>query len=212
MTNSRDSRLRLSITGTQSRLAPSNSANRSVSDRSFGGNTAVQYVSECISRSAPCGRCFIATTVSPCDRPSRQYCCTSARASPDSDSTYPTSSNATMVLASGRHSRCSSPVIFCSWYSRRRVPISFVCGQNTTFGCCRTSSQLSTMGHPSRWIVLSAGLVQMTTAPVCRWVMRSRSWVHISHVLPEPVRSEEHTSELQSRRDLVCRLLLEKKK
>src|SRR5690349_23979929 len=29
---------------------------------------------------------------------------------------------------------------------------------------------------------------------------------------PCPVRSEEHTSELQSRRDLVCRLLLEKKK
>src|SRR5690349_22798262 len=30
--------------------------------------------------------------------------------------------------------------------------------------------------------------------------------------LPQPPRSEEHTSELQSRRDLVCRLLLEKKK
>src|SRR6266496_5462868 len=29
---------------------------------------------------------------------------------------------------------------------------------------------------------------------------------------PAPGRSEEHTSELQSRRDLVCRLLLEKKK
>src|SRR5438874_10552401 len=29
---------------------------------------------------------------------------------------------------------------------------------------------------------------------------------------PHPLRSEEHTSELQSRRDLVCRLLLEKKK
>src|SRR5206468_7201227 len=28
----------------------------------------------------------------------------------------------------------------------------------------------------------------------------------------EPLRSEEHTSELQSRSDLVCRLLLEKKK
>src|SRR5690349_23960342 len=28
----------------------------------------------------------------------------------------------------------------------------------------------------------------------------------------EPRRSEEHTSELQSRRELVCRLLLEKKK
>src|SRR5690349_23929987 len=29
---------------------------------------------------------------------------------------------------------------------------------------------------------------------------------------PSSARSEEHTSELQSRRDLVCRLLLEKKK
>src|SRR6266536_6392773 len=29
---------------------------------------------------------------------------------------------------------------------------------------------------------------------------------------PDPGRSEEHTSELQSRVDLVCRLLLEKKK
>src|SRR5690349_23043062 len=29
---------------------------------------------------------------------------------------------------------------------------------------------------------------------------------------PQRKRSEEHTSELQSRRDLVCRLLLEKKK
>src|SRR5690349_24264744 len=32
---------------------------------------------------------------------------------------------------------------------------------------------------------------------------------HIGHRV---LRSEEHTSELQSRRDLVCRLLLEKKK
>src|SRR5262245_64601596 len=36
----------------------------------------------------------------------------------------------------------------------------------------------------------------------------------MSFVLPDPsiVRSEEHTSELQSLRHLVCRLLLEKKK
>ena len=33
----------------------------------------------------------------------------------------------------------------------------------------------------------------------------------IKKVLPALVRSEEHTSELQSRRNLVCRLLLEKK-
>src|SRR5690349_23357473 len=33
----------------------------------------------------------------------------------------------------------------------------------------------------------------------------------LSGVLRDSGRSEEHTSELQSRRDLVCRLLLEKK-
>src|SRR5690606_38967551 len=34
----------------------------------------------------------------------------------------------------------------------------------------------------------------------------------IDAYIPEPERSEEHTSELQSRENLVCRLLLEKKK
>src|SRR2546422_7192520 len=34
----------------------------------------------------------------------------------------------------------------------------------------------------------------------------------IEHVAEHPERSEEHTSELQSRLHLVCRLLLEKKK
>src|SRR5436309_11804533 len=34
----------------------------------------------------------------------------------------------------------------------------------------------------------------------------------VSLKLRRPVRSEEHTSELQSRENLVCRLLLEKKK
>src|SRR5438105_14728721 len=39
------------------------------------------------------------------------------------------------------------------------------------------------------------------SASGCTWAMRSSA-----------TRSEEHTSELQSRVDLVCRLLLEKKK
>src|SRR5690349_23366696 len=39
-----------------------------------------------------------------------------------------------------------------------------------------------------------------------RWVSRARV-----HAWAPETRSEEHTSELQSRRDLVCRLLLEKK-
>src|SRR5690349_24223816 len=38
------------------------------------------------------------------------------------------------------------------------------------------------------------------------------SEVNSQGVQPYLQRSEEHTSELQSRRDLVCRLLLEKKK
>src|SRR5438067_11089600 len=36
-------------------------------------------------------------------------------------------------------------------------------------------------------------------------------WIPTS-MYPQALRSEEHTSELQSRFDLVCRLLLEKKK
>src|SRR2546421_9315829 len=34
----------------------------------------------------------------------------------------------------------------------------------------------------------------------------------VNRAMPDYVRSEEHTSELQSRSNLVCRLLLEKKK
>src|SRR5438874_3316725 len=50
-------------------------------------------------------------------------------------------------------------------------------------------------------------------------LFRSWKWPTVSRnstILPSKsagfLRSEEHTSELQSRRDLVCRLLLEKKK
>src|SRR5438874_9664035 len=41
---------------------------------------------------------------------------------------------------------------------------------------------------------------------------RCASQVQLRKRPTESKRSEEHTSELQSRRDLVCRLLLEKKK
>src|SRR3712207_8021845 len=40
---------------------------------------------------------------------------------------------------------------------------------------------------------------------------RGRVWASYSVRLVRPSRSEEHTSELQSRQYLVCRLLLEKK-
>src|SRR6478672_13951979 len=45
-----------------------------------------------------------------------------------------------------------------------------------------------------------------TRADLARWGSAVASW------RPPSWRSEEHTSELQSRSDLVCRLLLEKKK
>src|SRR5690606_41257506 len=49
---------------------------------------------------------------------------------------------------------------------------------------------------------------------VSRWVMASTriSWTTASRWTSVRGRSEEHTSELQSRENLVCRLLLEKKK
>src|SRR5256884_1727507 len=40
----------------------------------------------------------------------------------------------------------------------------------------------------------------------------ARPWRKVQPDASPPVRSEEHTSELQSRLHLVCRLLLEKKK
>src|SRR5690349_25134134 len=44
------------------------------------------------------------------------------------------------------------------------------------------------------------------------WSERMKCGLNTSACTAESGRSEEHTSELQSRRDLVCRLLLEKKK
>src|SRR5690349_25112223 len=54
-----------------------------------------------------------------------------------------------------------------------------------------------------------------TCAPLVCGSSRWAIGIPNAAVFPLPVRdwrSEEHTSELQSRRDLVCRLLLEKKK
>src|SRR5690349_22824835 len=55
---------------------------------------------------------------------------------------------------------------------------------------------------------------QVTGAPVGTAVALPTAASGSNHMLTMSgsARSEEHTSELQSRRDLVCRLLLEKKK
>src|SRR5204862_6817017 len=61
------------------------------------------------------------------------------------------------------------------------------------------------------FLVSSAGAAQAQTAPVLprNEVVASLGWFGADY---HHERSEEHTSELQSRRDLVCRLLLKKKK
>src|SRR5204863_7784775 len=54
-------------------------------------------------------------------------------------------------------------------------------------------------------------LFRSDDTPKPHWASWSPVGETLSFHKPE-IRSEEHTSELQSRRDLVCRLLLEKKK
>src|SRR5690625_6629314 len=57
------------------------------------------------------------------------------------------------------------------------------------------------------------GLDQKQQGPMAAFVYISPIMIGIiSFVMPAALRSEEHTSELQSRGHLVCRLLLEKKK
>src|SRR5947199_7914816 len=55
---------------------------------------------------------------------------------------------------------------------------------------------------------------QMTHSEGSRELSLLRLAIHAREPIwsPRPLRSEEHTSELQSLRHLVCRLLLEKKK
>src|SRR5206468_9434898 len=71
----------------------------------------------------------------------------------------------------------------------RRPPRSTLFPYTTLFRSRRRAAR----GHARAFLLLDLGCCAVA-APVSIW------------------RSEEHTSELQSRSDLVCRLLLEKKK
>src|SRR5690606_39305279 len=67
---------------------------------------------------------------------------------------------------------------------------------------CAASSTFGGAGGVSRRMNSLTGMLEMTWAASRRCVQPCC----------ETTRSEEHTSELQSRENLVCRLLLEKKK
>src|SRR2546430_3694317 len=55
------------------------------------------------------------------------------------------------------------------------------------------------------------GRLAASRSSATRWVFPTRAFSHSRSSAAEGVRSEEHTSELQSQSNLVCRLLLEKK-
>src|SRR2546430_17306780 len=59
---------------------------------------------------------------------------------------------------------------------------------------------------PSVCALCGSPLPLLSSAPIC-----DPCWAEFPDQ-SDPVRSEEHTSELQSQSNLVCRLLLEKKK
>src|SRR5204862_3698423 len=63
-----------------------------------------------------------------------------------------------------------------------------------------------------RWSMTSS-VIELTRVTAAADPACSKTYARpISKMCEFHTRSEEHTSELQSRRDLVCRLLLEKKK
>src|SRR2546428_8212269 len=67
---------------------------------------------------------------------------------------------------------------------------------------------------PYTTLFRSLGLADQRTdiGPRIERIAHPKSLHSLCELCEELVRSEEHTSELQSRSDLVCRLLLEKKK
>src|SRR5690349_22312523 len=74
-------------------------------------------------------------------------------------------------------------------------------------------SVCSTPGEHRRVVGVPHRLGQEIDHLAHQFVVRSLISQRRDDLLGDPCpRSEEHTSELQSRRDLVCRLLLEKKK
>src|SRR5690554_7466197 len=101
-----------------------------------------------------------------------------------------------MILDSSCITGCSCPA--CGWGKPKGLePYSMMPGRTQSPWAC---GQASTPAELHRLLATSPrSAVALRTASSCcsvRW----------------PGRSEEHTSELQSRPHLVCRLLLEKKK
>src|SRR2546427_5825807 len=72
----------------------------------------------------------------------------------------------------------------------------------------------SSMSYPRNPYCPPPSEIERVAEEYVRSVEAGASIVHMHgvHKLEDEIRSEEHTSELQSQSNLVCRLLLEKKK
>src|SRR5204863_8247876 len=102
----------------------------------------------------------------------------------------------------------SSLLHFFFFSMLRRPPRSTLFPYTTLF------RSLASHGHGTLVLALPAALVASALFALLTGAIavRTRGVYFIMITLAFCQRSEEHTSELQSRRDLVCRLLLEKKK
>src|SRR5204862_8083521 len=106
-------------------------------------------------------------------------------------------------------------LFFFSFFSAPATPAIYPLSYTTLFRS-RARFAPGRRGRPvdgsqiACWPVATRRASWRPWSPACRAMWRGA----VRHVRPVPLaaRSEEHTSELQSRRELVCRLLLEKKK
>src|SRR5690349_22460001 len=96
----------------------------------------------------------------------------------------------------------------------RRPPRSTLFPYTTLFRSGNTAGTQYSAGFQGRYTYVGSGLIVVQDNGGAVYVYRHSGTVSPPPNPPAPPtnRSEEHTSELQSRRDLVCRLLLEKKK
>src|SRR6266498_5357533 len=103
---------------------------------------------------------------------------------------------------------CATPPMMLSSGMKTSRPTVGPFWNTIIVGRCRRP-----ISTPGKFVGTSATVMPISSRPPIRW---SGSWSlkasPITVATGAKVRSEEHTSELQSRPHLVCRLLLEKKK
>src|SRR5699024_11535844 len=93
-----------------------------------------------------------------------------------------------------------------SFPTRRSSDLTFVCFIN----CFRLISWFRLFFVTAIVLALVSIVIILTVSGIIAVLAVFRTVVFLAVIILTAIRSEEHTSELQSRFDLVCRLLLEK--